>query len=138
MGIASDGDTAAQLTQVAQARAQLLLQDREEAAILVNTNTMASQTAYSTPKLAWRPDGSGIYVTSDDGLIRGFEASTGKPTAALEAHEFNSKIRCLWSGYIKDTSSDDLAEKQFQECLISGGFDQKLILWRTAPDQSIG
>lgn len=138
VGSASDGDTAAQLTQVAQARAQSLLQDREEAAILVNTNTMAPQTVYSTPKLAWRPDGSGVYVTSDDGRVRGFEASTGKLTVALDAHDGNSKIRCLWAGYIKDGTTDDWTEKQFQECLISGGFDQKLILWRTVTEESIG
>lgn len=38
------------------ARAALALQEREAAAILIHSNTMAPQTAYSTPALAWRPD----------------------------------------------------------------------------------
>lgn len=38
------------------ARAALALQDREAAAILIHCNTLAPQTAYSTPSLAWRPD----------------------------------------------------------------------------------
>jgi WD40 repeat protein len=112
-------------TQAAQARAELLIQDREEAAILLNINTMSPQTAYSTPKLAWRPDGSGIYVTSDDGVIRGFEASTGKHIATLTAHEPATKVRCLWAGSLEGDVDNG------KECLISGGFDRRLILWRT-------
>ncbi|KAF2275992.1 uncharacterized protein EI97DRAFT_433923 [Westerdykella ornata] len=68
--MAVENDAGPPPTQAAQARAELRLQDREEAAILVSINTMAPQTAYSTPKLAWRPDGSGIYVTADDGVSR--------------------------------------------------------------------
>lgn len=40
----------------AAARAALALQDREAAAILIHCNTLAPQTSYSTPSLAWRPD----------------------------------------------------------------------------------
>ncbi|KAF2709574.1 WD40 repeat-like protein [Pleomassaria siparia CBS 279.74] len=108
------------VTQSSQERANLLLQDREEAAILINMNTMAPQTAYSTPKLVWRPDGSGLYVSSDDGIIRGFEKTTGKLMTSLQAHEPGTKLRCLWVGRIED-----------EECLISGGFDQRLILWKS-------
>ncbi|KAF2877006.1 WD40-repeat-containing domain protein [Massariosphaeria phaeospora] len=112
------------VTQASQARAQLLLQDREEAAISINVSTMAPQTAYSTPKLAWRPTGSGVYVSSDDGIVRGFEAASGKLVATLEAHQAGSKLRCLWAGRLTGHPED--------ECLLSGGFDQRLILWRTA------
>lgn len=120
-------DTPAPATQTAQARAELLIQDREEAAIFVNINTMSPQTAYSTPKLAWRPDGSGIYVNSDDGIIRGFEVSTGKLIVSLHRHEPGSKIRCLSAGYL-DEGADGSVHSN--ECLISGGFDRKLILWK--------
>jgi WD40 repeat protein len=105
-----------------------LIQDREEAAILLNINTMSPQTAYSTPKLAWRPDGSGIYVTSDDGIIRGFEASTGKLVVSLRGHESGSKIRCLWAGFLDENADDSVHSN---ECVISGGFDRKLILWKS-------
>lgn len=116
-------------TQASQARAELLVHDREEAAITVNINTMAPQTAYSTPRLVWRPDGSGVYVSSDDGIVRGFEASTGKVVTALEAHEPGSKLRCLWAGSVKVGSSSDSDGARENEYLLSGGFDQRLILW---------
>jgi WD40 repeat protein len=114
----STNTTAAQ-----QARAALVLQDREAAAIAIHCTTMSPQTQYSTPALAWRPEGSGIWVNSDDGVVRGVEASTGKVIANLEGHEAGSKIRCLWAGYV------DIQEGERKECMISGGFDQRLIVW---------
>ncbi|USP82677.1 hypothetical protein yc1106_09951 [Curvularia clavata] len=110
------------VTQASQARAELAVADKEEAAILVNVSTLAPQTSYSTPRLAWRPDGSGVYVSSDDGVVRGIEAKSGKLISSLQAHEPGSKIRCLWAGYMMN--DDEKAEY-----LISGGFDQKLIVW---------
>ncbi|KAF2795394.1 hypothetical protein K505DRAFT_273306 [Melanomma pulvis-pyrius CBS 109.77] len=127
-------DSGVTLTQASQERASLLVQDREEAAIIININTMAPQTAYSTPNLVWRPDGSGIYVSSDDGIIRGFEATTGKLMTSLEAHDAGSKLRCLWAGRVKgelNSSSDHNYGTNGEEYLISGGFDQKLILWNS-------
>ena len=121
-----DSLTTAPSTQAAQARAENLLQDKEAAAIVINVNTMSPQTAYSTPRLVWRPDGSGIYVSSDDGRVRGFETSTGKPIVSLDAHEPLSKIRCLWAGYL-----DQGLDQHAHEVLLSGGFDQKLVLWST-------
>jgi WD40 repeat protein len=119
-------------TQASQARANLLVQDKEEAAIIVNTNTMAPQTAYSTPRLVWRPDGSGVYVSSDDGVIRGFEATTGKHIANLEAHQPGTKLRCLWAGNLKVASSITPSSVYDEEHLLSGGFDQRLVLWNIA------
>ena len=107
-------------TQASQARAALAIADREAAAIQIHCTTMAPQTAYSTPAVAWRPDGSGVWVNGDDGAIRGIEASTGKVTSTLNGHEEGTKVRCLWAGMI-DT----------EESLVSGGFDQKLIVWKT-------
>lgn len=112
------------VTQASQARAELAVADKEEAAILVNVSTLAPQTSYSTPRLVWRPDGSGVYVSSDDGVVRGIEAKSGKLISSLKAHEPGSKIRCLWAGHL--TNDDEKTE-----CLISGGFDQKLIVWRS-------
>ncbi|KAF2997367.1 hypothetical protein E8E13_004314 [Curvularia kusanoi] len=119
----------AAVTQASQARAELVIADREEAAIMVNVSTMAPQTAYSTPRLTWRPDGSGVYVSSDDGVVRGIEASSGKLVSSLEGHEPGSKLRCLWAGILRTPSSDTLEATNDHEVLISGGFDQRLILW---------
>lgn len=113
-------------TQGAQARAELVVQDREAAAIVIHCSTLAPQTPYSTPALAWRPDGSGVWVNSDDGVIRGFEASTGKHIATLKGHDLGSKIRCLASSFVDVDGSR-------QEWLVSGGFDQKLIVWKPEP-----
>ncbi|KAK3715099.1 hypothetical protein LTR37_007309 [Vermiconidia calcicola] len=114
-------DSPATETQASQARAALTIADREDAAIQIHSTTMAPQTAYSTPAVAWRPDGSGVWVNGDDGVIRGIEASTGKVVSTLHGHEEGSKVRCLWAGMIDEE----------EEWLVSGGFDQKLIVWKT-------
>ncbi|EAT92587.1 hypothetical protein HBI56_000140 [Parastagonospora nodorum] len=118
------------VTQASQARAELLVQDREEAAIIVSVSTLAPQTQYSTPRLVWRPDGSGVYVSSDDGLVRGIEANTGKLMASLEGHDLGSKLRCLWAGTLGSTRESASGVDAQREYLISGGFDQKLIIWQ--------
>ncbi|KAK7556761.1 WD40-repeat-containing domain protein [Phyllosticta citricarpa] len=114
----------ATMNQASQAREALAVQERELAAILVQCSTLAPQTPYSTPSLAWRPDGSGVWVNGDDGLVRGIEAHTGKIVKTLKGHEPGSKIRCLWAGKVASTDGGE------QEWLLSGGFDQRLILWR--------
>lgn len=63
--------------------------------------------------------GSGIWVNSDDGVIRGVEAATGKVVASLKGHEAGAKIRCLFAGTVEN-----------EEVLVSGGFDQRLIFWK--------
>ena len=117
-------------TQASQARAERIVQDREEAAILLQCSTMAPQTQYSTPALAWRPDGTGVWVNGDDGIVRGIEACTGKVTARLEAHGPGSKVRCLWAGVIKQPHPEDSEFGNGEEWLISGGFDQQLVACR--------
>ncbi|KAI9724798.1 MAG: hypothetical protein M1812_000074 [Candelaria pacifica] len=115
-------------TQNAQARGLLAVQDREDAAILSNTNTLAPQTAYSTPQVCWRPDGSGLWVNGDDGVIRGVEASTGKVVATLRnGHELGSKIRTIWAGWVE-------VNGKREEWIVSGGFDRRLIVWRDKID----
>lgn len=114
------------VTQAAQARASLALQDTEAAAIQIQCTTMAPQAQYSTPALAWRPDGTGLWVNGDDGLLRGIEAQTGKVVAELRGHDGNSKIRCVWAGLV------DLkihGEHRREEWVVTGGFDQRLIVW---------
>lgn len=112
-------------TQASQARAALAIADREAAAIKIHCTTLAPQTAYSTPAVAWRPDGSGVWVNGDDGAIRGIEASTGKIVSTLVGHEAGSKVRCLWAGLVKHSDNEN-------EVLVSGGFDHKLIVWEVS------
>ena len=112
-------------TQVAQAREDLARQDREDAAIQVSISTMAPQTPYSTPQVCWRPDGSGVWVNGDDGVIRGIEAKSGKIIALLKGgHEAGSKIRSIWAGMVSNKGKKE-------EWLVSGGFDRKLVVWRS-------
>ena len=118
-------------TQASQARAELAVQDREDAAILLHVSTMAPQTPYSTPQVVWRPDGSGVWVNGDDGVVRGVEARTGKIVATLKGHEVGSKVRSLWAGMVRigDGIEEDGLKKE-EEWLVSGGFDKKVIVWK--------
>ncbi|KAE8338650.1 hypothetical protein BDV24DRAFT_153427 [Aspergillus arachidicola] len=109
-------------TQATQALAALSLQNREDAAIVIQANTFAPQTAYSTPQVVWRPDGSGVWVNGDDGVIRGVEGRTGKVVTVLkEGHVVGSKIRTIWAGWV-DVGRD--GEVVREEWLVSGGFDK--------------
>lgn len=124
---ASTSDVA--VTQASQALEALALQNKEDAAILVQANTFAPQTAYSTPQVAWRPDGSGVWVNGDDGVVRGLETKTGKLITVLKnGHEPGSKVRSVWAGYV-DVSKEG-KDTIREEWVISGGFDKKLIVWQ--------
>jgi len=125
-------DSPATETQASQARTALALAERESAAILIHATTMAPQTAYSTPAVAWRPDGSGVWVNGDDGAVRGIEASSGKVLATLRegGHEAGSKVRCLWAGEV-----DIDGERGKEEWVVSGGFDQRVVIWKAGEGQ---
>lgn len=113
-------------TQADQSQANLAVQDKEDAAILVHANTLAPQTPYSTPQVCWRPDGSGVWVNGDDGALRGVEAKTGKIVAILKGgHDVGSKIRSVWAGWVR--ASDD---GEREEWVVSGGFDRRLVVWK--------
>lgn len=120
-------------SQAAQARAELAIQDREDAAINLYVSTMAPQTPYSTPQVAWRPHGSGVWVNGDDGVVRGVEVRTGKVVALLKGHDVGSKVRSLWTGVVRfqEATGEDRAEKE-EELLVSGGFDKNVIVWKVA------
>lgn len=116
-------------TQAAQTRQEIAVRDREEAAILIQVSTLAPQTPYSTPQVCWRPDGSGVWVNGDDGVVRGLEVKTGKIVATLrDGHELGSKIRSLWAGCLDFNGKPE-------EWVISGGFDKKLIVWRPTEEE---
>jgi len=130
------GDTpavpAAHATQAAQTRASLATADREEAAITLHINTLAPQTPYSTPQVAWRPDGSGVWVNGDDGVVRGVEARTGKVVSFLRGgHEAGSKVRSIWAGWVGEGEGRE-------EWVVSGGFDRRLVVWRVGEGEGEG
>lgn len=112
-----------QQTPASQARASLVLQDREDTAITLHVTTMAPQTPYSTPQVVWRPGATGVWVNGDDGIIRGIEVKTGKVVSILKGHEVGSKVRTLWAGHLRDQDGDE------REVLVSGGFDKQVLIW---------
>lgn len=118
----------ATVTQASQALEALALQNREDAAILIQANTFAPQTSYSTPQVAWRPDGSGVWVNGDDGVVRGIEIKTGKVVALLkDGHEPGCKVRTIWAGYVAVCND---GHEVREEWVISGGFDKRLTVWK--------
>ena len=137
-GIDLGANSGAPQTQAAQARGELEVANREEAAILLNVSTLAPQTPYSTPQVVWRPDGTGVWVNGDDGAVRGVETRTGKTVEVLkEGHEAGSKVRSLWAGYVaskktegEDRDGEGKVKEEDEEVLVSGGFDQRLLFWR--------
>ena len=111
-------------TQAARVGAALTKKDREEAAILVHTSTEAPQTNYSTPQACWQPNGSGVWVNGDDGVLRGIEAKNGKVIAKLNGgHDPGTKIRTIWAAWVGE-------DEGREEWVVSGGFDQKLVVWK--------
>jgi WD40 repeat protein len=120
-----------------QAKAALALSDREDAAISLHMSTLAPQTPYSTPQVVWRPDGSGLWVNGDDGVVRGIEIMTGKVVALLQGHEPGTKVRTLWAGIMRVADDvDDINEgSNEEEWLVSGGFDKRVIVWKVASHQ---
>ncbi|MCJ1439297.1 hypothetical protein MMC27_008689 [Xylographa pallens] len=122
--------SAAPATQAAQTRAVLARQDREEAAIQLHVNTLAPQTPYSTPQVCWRPDGSGVWVNGDDGVVRGVEVRTGKVVGLLKGgHEAGSKVRSVWAGWVR------VGERK-EEWVVSGGFDRRLVVWKVGGEEA--
>ncbi|KAA8910085.1 WD40-repeat-containing domain protein [Sphaerosporella brunnea] len=82
--------------------------------------TGAPQSAYSTAVLAWRPDGSGVWLNADEGIVRGLEVKTGKVKAKLVVSGNGEKVRTLWAGDVKGLG----------ECLVTGSFDKGLKVWK--------
>ena len=65
-----------------------------------------------------------MWVNSDDGVVRGIEARSGKIVETLRGgHELGTKVRCLCACEVE-------VDGEAEEWLVSGGFDQRLIVWR--------
>jgi hypothetical protein len=100
-------------------------QAKDAAAVLFHCSTMIGQTQYSLPVVTWRVDGTGIWFAGEEGVIKGIDRA-GKIVSELRGHDATTKVRTLWSGWL------ELPEQGKKEILISGGFDQKLIIWHAS------
>jgi WD40 repeat protein len=69
-------------------------------------------------RFAWRPDGSGFFVGSEDGTIYGVSIKTRRVMVTLKKH--CGPIRSLWCGL----------DERGQEVLVSGSFDKTALIWR--------
>lgn len=117
-------------SQAGLSRRKLALAEQEDAAILLQVSTFAPQTPYSTPQVCWRPDGSGVWVNGDDGVLRGLDATNGKISSTLKGgHETGSKIRCIWAGVHASGGKGE-------EWVVSGGFDKKLVVWKPIAEET--
>lgn len=86
--------------------------------ILVNYNTLAPQDKYSTGVVCWRIDNSGIWISGDDGIIRGIDLKNGEIVKELgKGHD--KRIKCM--------IIDELNSK---EIIISSGIDKHLNYWK--------
>ena len=66
--------------------------------------------------------------------MRGIEAKTGKIVRVLKGgHKAGSKIRALGAGMVRAGGQEgkDGEGQLEEEWVVSGGFDQKLVIWKT-------
>ncbi|KAK9333892.1 WD40-repeat-containing domain protein [Lipomyces starkeyi] len=93
--------------------------------ILKNAFTKAPQDAYSTPRICWRPHGSGVWCNGDDGIIRGIELSTGNVVVELRHHE--GKVKAMFAGIID--GREVLVTVGEYSADVLGGFDKTIAVW---------
>jgi WD40 repeat protein len=104
---------------------KLLLVRVDSDEVLAEWFTGAPQSAYSTAVVAWRPDGSGVWVNADEGVVRGVEVKTGKVRARIQVGTGVEKVRTLWAGAVEGVG----------ECLVTGGFDKGLRVWTVKEEE---
>lgn len=74
--------------------------------ILANFSTTSPQSKFSHAHLEWRFDGSGLWLFGDDGVVRGFEISTGRTVTELKIHDGVIKSLCLEKDHLLTCGSD--------------------------------
>jgi hypothetical protein len=98
---------------------KFLLVEVDTENIIKEVFTGAPQSAYSIPMVVWRPDGSGVWINGDEGVVRGLEVKSGKVRCSLEACSSGEKVRTMWAGELKNSG----------EILVTGAFDKGLKVW---------
>lgn len=80
--------------------------------IIANINTMSPQDKYSQANIAWRYDGSGLWIMGEDGCIRGLDIS--KQTVAVELKEHEGRIK---------------SSTTFEDVIVTCGTDKQILKW---------
>lgn len=80
--------------------------------ILANFNTMSPQDKYSEAKICFRPNGEGIWILGDDGILRGLELKSGSIVQEIDAHDGRIKALALR-----------------HDTMITCGIDREIKLW---------
>lgn len=80
--------------------------------IIANINTMSPQDKYSQASIAWRYDGSGLWVMGEDGTVRGLDLCKEKIVVELLEHDGRIKSSVVY----KDT-------------VITCGTDRRILKW---------
>lgn len=81
--------------------------------ILANFNTLSPQDKYSEAKVIFRPNGEGVWIFGDDGIIRALELSSGSITHEFKAHEGRIKAMAL-----------------LNDSIITCGIDRDIKFWK--------
>lgn len=91
---------------------------------LVEQNLLAyaPQDKFSMPKVKWSHNGNGVWITGDDGIVRGIEIETGKLVVELGSGKHTDKIRDLDIATIPVSNQGN----KYQDILISGGSDKRV------------
>lgn len=80
--------------------------------ILKNLATLSPQDKFSQPLITWRRDGSGVWIMSEDGHIRGMDIVSQNTVVDLEAHRGKIKNFCVGPRF-----------------LITSGVDKDVKIW---------
>ncbi|ODV82909.1 hypothetical protein CANARDRAFT_178131 [[Candida] arabinofermentans NRRL YB-2248] len=88
--------------------------------IISNLNSMSPQDKFSSPLIISRPfNKNGLWIFGDDGIIRGFDLSSGDVIEELKTHEGRIK-----SGFVSNGGETN-------ELLIScGAVDREVVMWQ--------
>lgn len=106
---------------------KFLLVEVDKEGVVKEMFTGAPQSPYSTGICVWRPDGSGVWLNADEGVVRGLEVKRGKVAARLQACAGGEKVRSLWAGEVEGLG----------EVLVTGGFDRGLRVWSVKGEKEV-
>ncbi|KAL8943129.1 MAG: hypothetical protein Q9216_001259 [Gyalolechia sp. 2 TL-2023] len=129
--LATNPETVTFITRPASSQPLLLVTRRDSASL--HYYCWEDVDATASLAVCWRPDGSGVWVNGDDGVLRGLDATNGKIKLTLKGgHEPGSKIRSIWAGMLKARGKMEDEE----EWVVSGGFDKRLVVWKPAAEET--
>ncbi|VVT46332.1 uncharacterized protein SAPINGB_P001161 [Magnusiomyces paraingens] len=97
--------------------------------VLHNIQAHAPQDKFSMPRVRWSTDGNGVWVTGDDGIVRGIEIETG--TVVVELGRADSGSDARHTDKVRDLDVWELPAENATDkptpIVISGGVDRRVI-----------